>query len=62
MDIDIDIYFWMVDRGVLDDDQRNKVDLDRNKVKMFREHSQKLENGVYVGKLMLLLKKSVVRF
>ena len=39
MDIDIDIYFWMVDRGVLDDDQRNKVDLDRNKVKMFREHS-----------------------
>lgn len=60
MDIDIDVYFWMVDRGVFEDDQRNKVDMERNKVKMCREHSQKIENGVYIGKLLLVLKKSVV--
>ena len=60
MDIDIDVYFWMVDRGVFDDDQRNRVDMERNKVNLFREHSQRFENGVYIGKLMLILKKSVV--
>jgi hypothetical protein len=39
MDIDIDVYFWMVDRGVFDDDQRNKVDMERNKVNLYRENS-----------------------
>ena len=61
MEIDIDVYFWLVDRGVYDDDQRNKVDMERNKVKLHREHSQRLENGYYVAKLMNILKKSVVR-
>lgn len=60
MEIDIDVYFWIVDRGVFDDDQRNKVEMERNKVKMHREHSQRLENGFYVAKLMNILKKSVV--
>lgn len=60
MEIDIDVYFWMVDRGLFDDDQRNKVDMDRNKVKLHREHSIKFENGVYIGKIMQLLKKSIV--
>jgi hypothetical protein len=50
----------MVDRGVFDDDQRNKVEMERNKVKMHREHSQRLENGFYIAKLMNILKKSVV--
>lgn len=61
MEIDIDVYFWMVDRGVFDDDQRNRVDMERNKVKMHREHSQNFENGVNLGKLMLILKKSIVK-
>jgi nitrogen fixation-related uncharacterized protein len=60
MEIDIDVYFWVVDRGVFDDDQRNKVEIERNKVKMHREHSQRLENGYYIAKLMTILKKSVV--
>lgn len=61
MEIDIDVYFWLVDRGVFDDDQRNKVELERNKVRLFRENSQRLENGFYLAKLMMILKKSVVR-
>jgi hypothetical protein len=60
MEIDIDVYFWLVDRGVFDDDQRNKVDLDRNKVRLFRDTSQRLESGFYLAKLLLILKKSVV--
>lgn len=61
MEIDIDLYFWMVDRGVFEDDQKNKIELERNKVKMHREHSMKFENGIYIAKLMLILKKSIVR-
>ena len=61
MEVDIDVYFWLVDRGVYDDDQRNKVDMERNKVKLHREHSQRIENGFYVAKLMNILKKSIVR-
>jgi hypothetical protein len=61
MEVDIDVYFWLVDRGVYDDDQRNKVDMERNKVKLHREHSQRLENGYYIAKLMNILKKSIVR-
>lgn len=61
MEVDIDVYFWLVDRGVYDDDQRNKVDMERNKVRLHREHSQRLENGYYLAKLMMILKKSVVR-
>ncbi|CDW79816.1 UNKNOWN [Stylonychia lemnae] len=61
MEIDIDVYFWMVDRGLYDDDQRNKVDMERNKVKLHREHQQKFENAFYIGKIMLLLKKSIMK-
>ena len=53
MEVDIDVYFWLVDRGVYDDDQRNKV-------KLHREHSQRIENGFYIAKLMNILKKSIV--
>jgi len=60
MELDIDIYFWLVDRGIMDDDQRNIIDLERNKVRMHREHSQKLENGFLIAKTMLILRKSVV--
>ena len=61
MELDIDIYFWMVDRGLYDDDQRNKVELEANKVRLHREHSQRFENGFYIGKIMTLFKKSIVR-
>jgi len=26
--LDIDLYFWMIDRGDLEDDQRNKVEIE----------------------------------
>lgn len=27
-DLDIDLYFWMIDRGEMEDDQRNKVEIE----------------------------------
>lgn len=27
--LDIDLYFWMLDRGDMQDDQRNKVDIEK---------------------------------
>lgn len=62
MEIDIDTYFWMVDRGLFDDDQKNKVDMERGKVILYREHGSRFENALYVAQLMMLLKKSVVSF
>ena len=39
MELDLEVYFWMVDRGLFDDDPRNNIDTQRNKVKLHREHS-----------------------
>lgn len=37
--LDIDLYFWLLDRAHLPDDQRNKVEIEQQKVKLYREHS-----------------------
>lgn len=61
MEIDLDVYFWMLDRGVLDDDARNKIFAESNFCRLFREHSKRLQNGVYIAQVMLMLKKTLVR-
>lgn len=43
------------------DDQRNIVDSERNICRLYREHAQRLVNGVTVGKLMLALRKVVIK-
>lgn len=60
-EIDIDLYFWMIDRGDFVDDQRNQVDAGNQRVKLYREHAQRLENGVYIGKLMMVLRKTIIK-
>jgi len=37
--LDIDLYFWMIDRGDLEDDQRNKVEIEQQRVKLHRDYS-----------------------
>lgn len=51
----------MIDRGDLQDDQRNQVSVQRQKVKLHREHSQRLLNGVYIGKLMHAIRKIILK-
>jgi len=37
--LDIDYYFWMIDRGEMEDDQRNRVEIEEKKVHLHREHA-----------------------
>ena len=59
--IDIDLYFWMIDRGDLQDDQRNKVEVDHQRVKLHWEYSNLVENGYYVGQLMHVIRKAIIK-
>ena len=61
LELDIELYFWMIDRGDLQDDQRNQVSVQRQKVKLHREHGQRLLNGVYIGKLMHAVRKIILK-
>ena len=38
-DLDIDLYFWMIDRGEMEDDQRNRVEIEQQRVNLHREHA-----------------------
>jgi hypothetical protein len=42
----------MIDIADIEDDQRNQVEIENQKVKLFREHSQLLLNGFLIGKIM----------
>ncbi len=59
--IDIDLYFWMIDRGDLQDDQRNRVEIDHQRVKLHREYSTLVENAFYIGQLMHVIRKSIIK-
>lgn len=61
MEIDLDVYFWMIDRGVIEDDSRNKIFAEGNFCRLFREHYKKLQNGVYIAQVMIVLKKTLTR-
>lgn len=61
MEIDLDVYFWLIDRGVIDDDSRNKIFADTNHCRLFREHYKKFQNGVYIAQTMIMLKKTLIR-
>lgn len=60
-DIDMDLYFWIVERAEIQDDPRNQVKIEQSRVSMHREHMAKLTNGVYLGQLMLNMRKIVIK-
>ena len=59
--INIDLYFWMLDRGDFEDDQKNQVDIANQRVRLTREHGHRLENGLYIGKLMHAIRKTIIK-
>jgi hypothetical protein len=61
IELDIDTYFWMIDRGDITDDQRNIVEIDTQRVKLHWEHAQRLENGLYIGRLMQEIRKTIIK-
>ena len=45
MDIDQGVYYWMIDRGVLEEDSRNKILPNEGIVKIHETIVSKFENG-----------------
>lgn len=45
----MELYFWLIDRAGLPQDERNQIFNDLNVVVLHREHTQKIENGVYIA-------------
>ena len=60
-ELDIDVYFWMVDRAELEDDQRNQVSVEKQRVVLYKDHGSRVENGVYIGKLMHAIRKTILK-
>jgi len=60
-ELEIDTYFWMVDRAEVEDDQRNQVNIEKQKVVLYKDHSARIENGVYMGKIMHAIRKTILK-
>ena len=58
--MNMDLYFWFVDRAGLQDDSRNEMLADQGKVILHREIANRLINGVYISKLMVNIRKIVI--
>lgn len=52
MSINVETYFWMVDRLNLEDDTKNKVNKVTNFVQLSKNFLKKCENGYYLGRLL----------
>jgi hypothetical protein len=51
----------MIDRGDFEDDQRNKVEIDKSRVRLYIDHRQRIENGFYIGKIMHFIRKTIIK-
>ena len=60
-DIDLDLYFWMIDRANLADDNRNQVDVQQNRVTLHRDNAGKLFNGTHIASLLQNIRKIVIK-
>ena len=54
--INMDLYFWLVERAELSDDPKNEMVEDEGRVSLHRDQSNKLLNGLTVAKLMLCMR------
>ena len=52
IEISIQNYFWLVDRLEMEDDPRNKVNVEKQTVCIGKEMSNSLKNGFLFGKLL----------
>jgi hypothetical protein len=58
--LDLETYYWMLERAGIDDDERNKVDEETSSITLHREVASKLYNGVHVAALMINMRKEYV--
>lgn len=60
-EIPVSVYFYLTRKSYIEDDRRNQISLERKKVLLHPEDNQKLESGIIVAKMMLMIKKKIVR-
>jgi len=61
IELDLDLYFWFIDRADLEDDPRNNVQIEKGKVALHRDHCQRIQNGVHIARLLLNIRKVVIK-
>ena len=59
--LDIETYFWLVDRAEIEDDQRNQVSNEKQLVFLYKDHNARVENGLYLGKIMQAIRKTKIK-
>ena len=60
-DIEIDLYFWMIDSAEMQDDQRNYVDIENQIVRLHREQAKLLLCGYIIGRIMTSIRKLIIK-
>jgi hypothetical protein len=50
--LDVDQYYWLLDKLEVAEDQRNKLNIQAQTVQMHREYLMNFENGLYFAKIM----------
>ena len=53
MEANLDDYFWMIDRLGMEDNQKNKVDNEKNTVVLDKMLTGSIANGYYMAKLIV---------
>jgi hypothetical protein len=61
LELSMDLYYWMVDKGEIIDDQRNQVDIQQQTVGLCPDQQAKVEGGIYIGRLMHAIRKSILK-
>ena len=59
--LDIDLYFWLIERAKLPDDQRNTMDSDAQFVRLYKDNGYRIENAYYFGKLMMQMRLAIIK-
>ena len=59
--IDMDLYFWLIDRANIPDDKKNQVQVDDSQVNLHRDLAQRLFNGVHIASLLMNIRKIVIK-
>jgi hypothetical protein len=60
MEIDIELYFWLVDLGVLQEIEGLKSKFEEINVKLPRRVFLEIMNGVFISKIIFALKEEIV--
>ena len=59
--LDLDLYYWLLDRAGFPDDTKNQVVIDQNRIKVHHSFALKLDNGVAIAALMNGIRKIVIK-